>query len=306
MQETIVNKQISKDTIIKTADYLKSLKDEYLKLFNEDESKNANLSYNEQDYTYKTGRITFNFNITEKNGKSVTKSEYDWFVENMQNTKSIQSVKLELIIGFYSKGEGSKTNNIFNQISIFVYFRENDVDINVRTTNQDNQVDTLFNNIVDILNNNKDRYDKTIKFRKLKIQSFCISIGIVISYILFVLLKFRVINVDIQELLSNKYFVIIGQWIIAITLGNLTSYWFIYNLYKPLLPKTRYKGYDTSARKSVYMDDIDEYKQHCEIHIGKYFDADKRRLKIENIFKVTRIVILVQVLVSVILFLVLR
>lgn len=224
----------------------------------------------------------------------------------MQNTKNIQSAKVELIIGFYSKGEGSKTNNIFNQISIFVYFRENDVDINVRTTNQDNQVDTLFNNIVDILNNSKDRYDKTIKFRKLKIQCFCISIGIVISYILFVLLKFRVINVDIQELLSNKYFVIIGQWIIAITLGNLTSYWFIYNLYKPLLPKTRYKGYDAFARKSVYMDDIDEYKQHCEIHIGKYFDADKRRLKIESIFKVTRVILLVQVLVSVILFLILK
>lgn len=96
-------------------------------------------------------------------------------------------------------------------------------------------------------------------------------------------------NADIQELLSNKYFIIIGQWIVAITLGNLTSYWFIYNLYKSLLPKTRYKGYDASARKSVYKDDIDEYKQHCEIHIGKYFDADKRRLKIENIFKVTRI-----------------
>ena len=85
MQETIVNKQISKETIVKTADYLKSLKNEYLKLFNEDESKNANPPYNEQDYTYKTGRITFNFNITEKNGKSVTKSDYDWFIENYKS-----------------------------------------------------------------------------------------------------------------------------------------------------------------------------------------------------------------------------
>ena len=306
MQETIINKQISKESIIKTASYLNELKEEYLKLFNEDERKNANLPYNEQDYKYKTGKATFNFNITEKNGKSITKSEYDWFVENMKNTKEIQSTKIELIISFFTKADRTKINNILNQIAIFVYFRENDVDVHVKTTNQDEHTDNIFSNIIDILNNNKDSYDKTIKYRKFKIQSFCISIGIIISYILFILLKLKIINIDIDEMLVNKYFLILGQWIVAIAFGNLLSYWFIYNIYKPLLPKAKYKGYDVSARKSVYKDDIDEFKQHCEIHIGKYYDAEKRRNKIEKISKVTRVVVLIQVVISIILFFIIK
>jgi len=306
MQETIINKQISKETIVKTAEYLKGIKEEYLKIFNDEERKNANLPYNEQDYKYKTGRITFNFNITEKNGKSITKSDYDWFLENIKDTKEIQSTKIELIIGFYTKQDGSKINNIYNQIAIFVYFRENDVDIHVKTENNDDKTNTIFSEILDILNNNKNRYDKTIKYRKFKIQSFCISIGIALSYILYILLKLKIININIDEMLSNKYFLIIGQWIIAIVLGNLLSYWYIYNIYKPLLPKVKYKGYDRSAGKSVYKDDIEEFKQHCEIHIGKYHDAEKRRNKIEKISKVTKIIVLTQILISTILFFIIK
>lgn len=45
--------------------------------------------------------------------------------------------------------------------------------------------------------------------------------------------------------------------------------------------------------------------EHSEVHFGKFWDAEKRRKKIEDIYKVTRIILLVQLVISVALFFVL-
>ena len=80
---------------------------------------------------------------------------------------------------------------------------------------------------------------------------------------------------------------------------------YILSIYKPLLPNTRYAGYDYSSSKSIYKDDIDEYVKHSEIHIGQFWDAAQRRSKIEKIYKITNKIILVQLLISIVLFFVL-
>ena len=116
---------------------------------------------------------------------------------------------------------------------------------------------------------NEERFNKTIKLRQLRIQSFSIVVGLILSYILYLLL------------IINK------------------------SAYRPLLPNTRYAGYDYSSSKSIYKDDIDEYVKHSEIHIGQFWDAAQRRSKIEKIYKITNKIILVQLLISIVLFFVL-
>ena len=64
-------------------------------------------------------------------------------------------------------------------------------------------------------------------------------------------------------------------------------------------------SYDYSSSKSIYKDDIDEYVKHSEIHIGQFWDAAQRRNKIEKIYKITNKIILVQLLISIVLFFVL-
>ena len=73
-------------------------------------------------------------------------------------------------------------------------------------------------------------------------------------------------------------------------------------LYKPLLPYAKYAGYNSSTYRSVYKDDVDDYLEHSEVHFGKFWDAEKRRKRIEDIFKVTRIILLVQLVISAALF----
>ena len=55
-----------------------------------------------------------------------------------------------------------------------------------------------------------------------------------------------------------------------------------------------------------YTDDIDEYLEHSEVHFGKFWDAEKRRNKIEKIYKITNKIILVQLLISILLFFILK
>ena len=89
-------------------------------------------------------------------------------------------------------------------------------------------------------------------------------------------------------------------------LGNIFSYWYIISIYRPLLPEAKYAGYNSSTYKSVYKDDIDNYIEHSEVHFGQFWDAEKRRTKIEKIYKITSKIVLVQLLISIILFLILK
>lgn len=73
-----------------------------------------------------------------------------------------------------------------------------------------------------------------------------------------------------------------------------------------LIKLLKYVRYDSSAHKSIYKDDIDDYKSYSEIHFGKYADAEKRRNTIEKIYKITSKVVLVQLAISLVLYLILK
>ena len=94
---------------------------------------------------------------------------------------------------------------------------------------------------------------------------------------IYVILK---INADKISPVFSEYLLVFGQWFVAILLGNVFSYWYILSVYRPLLPETKYAGYNYSANRGNYTDDVDDYVEHSEVHFGKYWDAEKRRMTI--------------------------
>ena len=72
------------------------------------------------------------------------------------------------------------------------------------------------------------------------------------------------------------------------------------------MPREKYVGYSRSAGKSVYADDLDDFEKHSEIQIGNLWDADKRRKMIEKLYLVTRIILLIQLLISAVLYFVMK
>lgn len=308
MNNKVVNKQIPLKTIIDIASYLEEYKGKYDKKFQIEENKNKSLPYGEKDYEYENGSTALNYTIEFKNGKSIKESNYNWFLENLKEASNIKTISIDLYITFYTKNPDGKINDIFNKINISLYFREFDTTIDVETAQQESEAHNVYSEIMNILENNEDRYNKTMKFRKIRTQCFTITVGIVLSYILYLVLKINANKLpsNLADYLNNKYLIVFGQWFVAFLLGNILSDWYISSIYKPLLPEKKYAGYNSSTYKSIYKDDVDDFVEHSEIHFGKYWDAEKRRTKIEKIYKVTRIVVLVQLIISIILFLILK
>ena len=315
MNNKIVNKQIPIEKIVDIANYFEDYKEKYDKLFEEDREKNKNLPFIERRPEYDNVSAEIKYTIAFHNGQTIKEKDFNWFISNLNNTKIIKEIELYLSIRYFSKSDKDNLNSEYNSITASVDFRDagmnlqySDVIINVNTTNQERESNNIYSTIMNTLEDTEDRYNNTIKHRKIRTQCFTISVGIILSYILYIILR---INIDkippvLAEYLDNKYILVFGQWFIAIVFGNVLSYWYILMLYKPLLPYAKYAGYNSSTHRSVYRDDISDYLEHSEVHFGKYWDAEKKRKRIEDIYKVTKIILLVQLVISAILFFVMK
>lgn len=315
MENKVVNKQIPLKTIIDVANSLDDYKAKYDKIFEDEERKNKGLAFGEKNYEYQNGNAEVRYTVTLHNGKTMTEMDYNWFIGQLNEPRAIQEIRIDMRVSFFRNSGKDNVNDQYNSISTTVDFRDtrmdlkySDVNIDVQTTNQEQEAHNLYSTIMNILEDNEDRYDKTIKHRKVRMQSLCISVGIILSYILYIILKINSDKIpgDMAQYLNNKNVIVFGQWFVAILLGNVFAYWYILSVYKPLLPSSKYAGYNSSTYKSVYKDDIDDYIDHCEVQFGQYWDADKRRNKIEKIYKITSKIVLAQLLISVILYLVLK
>ena len=116
-------------------------------------------------------------------------------------------------IAYSTKSQGSDYNDVRNNIRATVEFRDctselrySDTIINIDTTNQEREANNIYSTIMNTLEDNDARYNKTIKNRKIRMQSFCISVGIVLSYILYFALKINIDKLDpfIVQYLENK------------------------------------------------------------------------------------------------------
>ena len=283
MNNKVVNKQIPLETIVKVANHLEDYKEKYDRKFELEQNRNKNIPYGEKQWEFENGNTTINYTIEFKNGKNIKESDYNWFIGNLNQPNTIKSISIDLYVSFYTKSPNNTINDIYNKVNVSLYFREFDVTIDIDTTNQENEAHNLYSEVMNILEDNEDRYNKTMKHRKIRTQ--CPTLA---------------------EYLNNKYILVFGQWFVALLLGNVFSYWYILSVYKPLLPETKYAGYNYSTGRGNYTDDVDDYIEHSEVHFGKYWDAEKRRTKIEKMYKITSKIILVQLLISVILFFIIK
>ncbi len=306
-EETIVNKIIPIDTIIEVANYLEDQKEEYEILFQNDENKNAGLNYGDQVYEYKKSLLKIEYTIRFKDGKEITEQSYDWFISNLQNLSVIERIDMYYFVS-YSSNIKEKEKYEYMHLDTWVHFYENRVSIKVDGKNVEEQAYRMHSYIRGIIENNDERYNKTVKNRKLRIQSFCLSIGFVLSYIIYLVLiaNKAKLNAQFGNYLNNKMFIIFGQWFISVLLGNILGYPIMMMLYRSILPKTKYSHYSKSSRKSVYVDNLEDFTSHDEVQIGANANNGKNRETIEKIYKITSKIVLVQVALSILFFVIMK
>lgn len=306
-EEKVVNRIIPIDTIVEIANYLEDQKEEYRRLFENDKNKNMNLSYSEQIYQYKGDTSKVQYTIKFKDGKEITEPDYNWFISMLNNLRAIQKISIYYNISYWSNYE-NKEHYEYMHMRSWTYFYEDAATISVEGKNMEEQTYRLHSYLRGMLENNDERYNKTVRNRKLRIQSLCFSIGFLLSYIIyFVLLANKAkLPQDTANYLNNKYIVILGQWFISAITGNMFGLPIMMGLYRNILPKTKYSHYSKSSHKSVYVDNIEDFTSHNEVQIGSFTNNGKNRELIEKIYKITSKIVLTQLAISILLFFIMK
>lgn len=306
-EEKIINKIIPIETIVEIAGYLEDQKEEYNRLFENEKKQNMNLSYSEQVYQYKGDMAKVQYEIKFKDGKEIKEEDYNWFIGMLDNLILIEEITFYYHVDYSSNYE-NKEHYEYMRLNTWIHFYENSISLSVDGKNMEEQVYRLHSYLRGVLENNDERYNKTVKNRKFRIQSLCFSIGFVLSYIIyFVLLANKTkLPQEIASYLNNKYVVIFGQWFISAVIGNIFGLPIMMGLYRNILPKAKYSHYSKSSHKSVYVDNIEDYIAHDEVQIGQFANNGKNREIIEKIYKITSKIVLVQLVISVLLFFILK
>ena len=306
-EEKIINKIIPIETIVEIAGYLEEQKEEYNRLFENEKKQNMNLSYSEQVYQYKGDMSKVQYEIKFKDGKEIKEEDYNWFIGMLDNLKLIEEITFYYHVDYSSNYE-NREHYEYMRLNTWIHFYEDSISLSVDGKNMEEQVYRLHSYLRGVLENNDERYNKTVKNRKFRIQSLCFSIGFVLSYIIyFVLLANKAkLPQEIASYLNNKYVVIFGQWFISAIIGNMFGFPIMMGLYRNILPKAKYSHYSRSSHKSVYVDNIEEFTSHDEVQIGQFANNGKNREIIEKIYKITSKIILVQLVISVLLFFIMK
>lgn len=307
-EETIVNKIITVDTILEIANYLNDKLEEYKRLYEEETKRNQGINNREQVFKYRLySNSKIEYEITFTDNKTLRHSSYDWFVNALSNPSLVKKLHIYYHIAYSDNSENIESH-INKSAFVQITFYEDAIKLRVAGDNLEDETNNLYNTLINMIEDNEERYNKTVKNRNLRIQSFGLSIGFVLSYIIYFILIANMTKLPeiFVQFMNNKYFLIIGQWIVAELIGNVIGYPIMMNFYRNIIPRRIYSYYSKSSHKSMYVDNLKDFLQHNEVQIGKFADNGRKRILIEKIYKITNKIVLVQVLLSIIFFLVLK
>lgn len=303
-----VEKLSAKD-VMRFAKFLTGYEEEW-KAKEQNEKQTLEHAPNNTKKAYEFLKANVEYTIEYYDGKYKTEKDYSWFKTEISNPKVIKDINIQFRLSYRDE----KNDEGYKSVSADVDFHTDDYGYNssakylVDSTNMEAEADTLYGKIDSVFRNNPTRYDSIIKRRSIITLAISTAIGIILSYIIYLIIRVGLGNSDgfFNTLINNKNIIVFGQWVVAILAGNACVSWFINALYKPMLPRKKYIGYSAKSRKTIYKDEVDEYIEDSEVQLGKYYDLRKKRELLKKMFKISLIAIAVQLVISIILFLVLK
>lgn len=115
--------------------------------------------------------------------------DYNWFISYFGEAEKIKHMNLSLFVRFDRHNSDKRDDYEGHFISINLSFGENRANIDVTTKNQEKEAHKVYEDIRNILENTEERWNNTIKHRKIRYFSFCTAARVILSYILWIILK---------------------------------------------------------------------------------------------------------------------
>lgn len=246
-----------------------------------EEMQNRMLEYSYQRWTFKDTGSGLTFDVNFYDDTNIKFDNYNNFLTVFNSRlPEIKSIWVYFHIN-YSVSSNEHKSKWYNQrINLFIY--ETKLDVEVSLSSEDKKIDDVYEMIKNKILNAPIKYDTVIKKKSTINTIVGLAIGFIPALIITTLLLFVP---TLRNIFAVSYILYpICCIVLAFFIGSMIGSAKLEYLYKSIIPKQKYVGYDSTNHKSIYKDDIDKYIQTSEILIGKNVDNLKCREEIMNYY----------------------
>lgn len=275
----VANKIISDTDLAEIFQKMNDEMKENIEISKQEEIQNEKYEREYQHWTAKNFSGTFKCTFNFYDDTNITVDNYEAFITLFDSR--LHEVK-DMYVGYhysYWIQNGTDQKLISQSINMNIYEYKMDIDVNL--SSEDKKMDDVYELIKSKILNAPERYDRIIKNKTTISYKVGFALGVIPSIIICTLLVFVPM---IRELYGMTYVLYpIATIIFGFMIGTFLFTGSLDRLYSTLVPSKKYAGWDSSSGKSVYIDDIEDYKSKSEIIIGKNINNIKNRKAITEL-----------------------
>lgn len=297
----VQNKIITIEQIKEVTEYLRKTLNHYKELIAEDYRKNNNASFYSGHYKYYVyTKPTLEYKIDFIDGRKISSEDDYVFDDALNDPQFISRIDERLYIAFEDNEDNVTTKHC---ISISLTFNENVIHFVTANENMNNELYNMSSYINGLLNSGEDRFNKVIKNRFLIKNVIGLAAGSILTFIGFlILLAMRAGNSEtLSMFFENPILLVLMGWLIAFAFGSTIIGSIVNNLYSNIE-----KGLENAYRGNSYKESYeDNYRMFNEVMIGHNYNNLDKRKSLENIYFISKKVLAVRLVISLIILLVL-
>lgn len=289
MEDALANKLIRIKDVLEIANLIYSHNRTMVEEFQEEKRL-----YGEEDPNkiYKIHIIysDLTFGIIKKGGNQENRQDFEWFKNALlSQAANIEGISIRYSCSFNKNKKYCEFLSDRNE-SFDLYLTENYCTLSKQFSENNDEYRKVSSQIENIINKCPNRFDKTLKNRAIRrfLPSFAISstLSLILGVVIYFLTRFEIITGSFVEYTSNNYILVGGAAGLCLLLGIVLPNSNM-SLYKRLVVDKKYERYNYDWEIDHYENDFDKYKSKVEFAVGKYYQSDKIREKIEKNFKIS-------------------
>lgn len=292
----ITNKIITVDQIKECAEYMEKIKNYYTQLIKSNKEKNENEYFENAEYKYYAYSMPkAEYSISYTDGRSFKSEDIEVFKDALSEPQFINKIG-EYIYVSYKDNELNEVTE--HSMHVFLTFENKSVFFQTSDMNMSDSSYNLNSYLRSVLEKGNDRFSGIIKHRFFVKNIIGLAVGLILTLVIFfILIILRNQGSEIFASLFATPLTLTGLgWICAFVFGSLLVTPIVDNLYKEIENDVS-MVYAKAQMNEKYKD---EYSKYNEILIGPNYNNLAKRKTIENFYKISKIVILVRLVISLI------
>ena len=272
----VANKIISDTDLLEIFQKMNEEMKENIEICKQETIQNEKFERAYQHWTVKKFEGTFKCAFNFYDDTNITVDNYDAFISLFDSRlPEVKNMNIRYHYSYWIQ-DGIDQKLISQSISMDIY--EYKMNITVNLSSEDQKMNDIYELIKTKILNAPERYDRIIKDKNLITYKIGFALGAIPSIAICTLL---VLVPMIRQLYGMTYILYpIATIVFGLMIGVFIFTGSLERLYSTLVPSKKYAGFDSTKGKSIYTDDIDDYKSKSEIIIGKNINNIKNRKEI--------------------------